>query len=161
MIWETSSTSSAETERLGELLGSQLKGGEVIELRSDLGGGKTTFAKGLARGAGSRDRVTSPTFTLSRVYQTPKFTISHFDFYRLDDPGILADQLAESAGDSSIVTVVEWGDIVKNVLPDERISIELQPVARSSEERRIIFKYPESQTKDLAVLQTDWQEVKP
>src|SRR4051812_18557733 len=96
MIWQTSSTSFADTERLGELLGSRLDGSEVIELRSDLGGGKTTFVRGLIRGTGSKDHVVSPTFTLSRIYQTKDFQIHHFDFYRLNDPGILADQLAES-----------------------------------------------------------------
>lgn len=143
------------------MLGKRLEGGEVIELRSDLGGGKTTFVKGLARGAGSKDTVNSPTFTLSRIYRAPKFTISHFDFYRLDDPGIMADQLAESVADDQIVTVVEWAGIVNDVLPDERISIELQPLASSSEERRIIFNCPENKTRTLAAIQTAWQEVEP
>jgi tRNA threonylcarbamoyladenosine biosynthesis protein TsaE len=161
MIWETSSTSSADTERLGELLGKQLKGGEVIELRSDLGGGKTTFAKGLARGAGSHGVVTSPTFTLSRVYRSPKFTINHFDFYRLNDAGILADQLAESVSNRQAVTIVEWAEIVEEVLPDKRISVELQPTSSSSEERRISFNYPQDSLKTLAAIQTAWQAVEP
>ena len=62
------STDSKSTEKLGALLGKQLKGGEVIELVSDLGGGKTTFVRGLAAGSGSKDQVASPTFTLSKVY---------------------------------------------------------------------------------------------
>src|SRR5205809_5112570 len=95
MIWQTSSISSSDTERLGELLGSQLSAGDVIELRSDLGGGKTTFVRGLVRGGGSRERVSSPTFTLSRLYKAKNFEIQHFDFYRLDRPGVLEDQLAE------------------------------------------------------------------
>src|ERR1700759_3597182 len=138
MIWQTNSTNSDDTERLGELLGSRLNGGEVIELCSDLGGGKTTFVRGLARGAGSAARVSSPTFTLSRIYEGPKFNIQHFDFYRLDDPGILADQLAEAA-DGNDVVVVEWPGIVKNVLPDERISIEFRPTANSPDEREIVI----------------------
>src|SRR5690348_16076202 len=123
MIWQTSSISSDDTERLGELLGSRLRGGEVIELRSDLGGGKTTFVRGLVRGAGSRDRVSSPTFTLSRIYNAKKFEIHHFDFYRLSDPGILADQLAEAVQGDNVV-IIEWAGIVKNVLPEDRVSIE-------------------------------------
>ncbi|MBX4191001.1 tRNA (adenosine(37)-N6)-threonylcarbamoyltransferase complex ATPase subunit type 1 TsaE, partial [Candidatus Saccharibacteria bacterium] len=86
MIWQTVSTSSAETESIGSLIGASLKGGEVIELRSDLGGGKTTFVRGLAAGAGSKANVTSPTFTLSRLYPAKNFSIHHFDFYRLNDP---------------------------------------------------------------------------
>src|SRR3954464_2609199 len=108
MIWQTRSTSSAETARLGALLGSRLVGGEVIELRSDLGGGKTTFVKGLAIGAGSSANAASPTFTLNRVYPAKKFSIYHYDFYRLANAGILADQLAETVNDSQAVVVVEW-----------------------------------------------------
>jgi tRNA threonylcarbamoyladenosine biosynthesis protein TsaE len=160
MIWQTSSTSSDDTERLGELLGSQLKGGEVIELRSDLGGGKTTFVRGLVRGAGSQDRVSSPTFTLSRIYKSKKFYIHHFDFYRLNDPGILADQLAEALENNNVV-IVEWADIVKNVLPDERLSIEFKPVAASADERRITFNYHESQGQLIAFLESNWREERP
>jgi len=159
MIWQTSSTSSADTERLGELLGSRLKGGEVIELRSDLGGGKTTFVIGLARGAGSKDRVSSPTFTLSRIYKAKKLEIHHFDFYRLDEPGILRDQLAESLDNPKAVVVVEWADIVADVLPKNRLSIEFKPTPNSSEERQITVSYPESQRKIIAELETSWVEV--
>src|SRR5436190_17523226 len=97
MIWQTVSTSSEDTEKLGELLGSVLNPPAIIELRSDLGGGKTTFVRGLARGFGSNDRVASPTFTLNKIYKNSKGQeIHHFDFYRLHEPGILVDQLSES-----------------------------------------------------------------
>jgi tRNA threonylcarbamoyladenosine biosynthesis protein TsaE len=102
-----------------------LKGGEVIELASDLGGGKTTFVRGLARGARSDDRVASPTFTISKVYKTAKFDIHHFDFYRLNEPGIVADELAEVVADPQVVVVVEWGEIVQHVLPEKRLTIRL------------------------------------
>jgi tRNA threonylcarbamoyladenosine biosynthesis protein TsaE len=161
MIWQTSSTSSADTERLGELLGKLLSGGEVIELRSDLGGGKTTFVRGLAGGAGSKDNVTSPTFTLNRIYQAGDLQIHHFDFYRLNDPGILADQLAETVNDDKAVVVVEWADIVRDVLPAERLSIELKPVANDSQERQIDIKYPESKRQLITSLETLWQESRP
>ncbi|MGH7157082.1 MAG: tRNA (adenosine(37)-N6)-threonylcarbamoyltransferase complex ATPase subunit type 1 TsaE [Candidatus Saccharimonadales bacterium] len=161
MIWQTSSTSSAETERLGELLGKQLKGGEVIELRSDLGGGKTTFIRGLVRGSGSQANVASPTFTLSRIYPGEKFDIHHFDFYRLNDVGILADQLAESLSDSKAVVAVEWADIVKDVLPPNHISIKLSPVAHDSDERQINIKYPQSAEPIVAAVETEWQDSQP
>jgi tRNA threonylcarbamoyladenosine biosynthesis protein TsaE len=157
MIWQTLSTSSAETERLGELLGSQLKGGEVIELRSDLGGGKTTFVKGLAKGAGSKSNVTSPTFTLSRVYPAENLQIYHFDFYRLSDPGILADQLAESINNQAVV-VVEWADIVEAVLPVGRISIQFKPTINDPDERDILFHYTQKNEIIILSLQSTWQE---
>jgi tRNA threonylcarbamoyladenosine biosynthesis protein TsaE len=161
MIWQTSSTSSADTERLGELLGSRLSGGDVIELRADLGGGKTTFVIGLARGAGSTGRVSSPTFTLSRIYEAEHFDIHHFDFYRLSEPGILQDQLAESLSGGRTVLVIEWADIVKDVLPKDRYSIEFKPSANSSEERQITIHYPESKRSTITGLETSWIEAEP
>jgi tRNA threonylcarbamoyladenosine biosynthesis protein TsaE len=161
MIWQTLSTSSAETERLGRLLGRKLSGGEVIELRSDLGGGKTTFTRGIVQGAGSRANVTSPTFTLSRIYSTKKFKIYHFDFYRLNTPGILADQLAESISANNAVVIVEWADIVKDTLPEERISIELKPTVDSPDERQITMTYAEKYHGLVNSVATDWMEIEP
>jgi tRNA threonylcarbamoyladenosine biosynthesis protein TsaE len=124
MNWVIRSASSNDTERIGELLGSLIKPPEVIELRSDLGGGKTTFTKGFARGLGSKDRVASPTFTLNKIYKSDHLEIHHFDFYRLEEPGVLSEQLEESLQNPRVVTIVEWADIVKGVLPKERIAIE-------------------------------------
>ncbi|MBA3758086.1 tRNA (adenosine(37)-N6)-threonylcarbamoyltransferase complex ATPase subunit type 1 TsaE [Candidatus Saccharibacteria bacterium] len=113
------------TEQLGNNIGSKLRGGEVIELISDLGGGKTTFVRGLAKGAGSKDHVSSPTFTVSKVYKSPKFEIHHFDFYRLSEAGVLVHELRDLLGDSKVVVVIEWGEIVQHVLPDTRLTIEI------------------------------------
>ncbi|MBX4197516.1 tRNA (adenosine(37)-N6)-threonylcarbamoyltransferase complex ATPase subunit type 1 TsaE, partial [Candidatus Saccharibacteria bacterium] len=157
--WQTSSTSSADTERLGELLGSHLNGGEVIELRSDLGGGKTTFVRGLVRGAKIAGKVSSPSFTLSRIYKNDRLEIHHFDFYRLSEPGILRDQLAESLSNPKAVVIVEWPDIVKDVLPDGRLSIEINMVAASPDERQLIFHYPEVMRQIIIQLETQYQEV--
>lgn len=132
MTWQTKSTSSEATEQLAEKLGKALKGGEVIELVSDLGGGKTTFVRGLARGAQSQDKVASPTFTISKVYETDKFEIHHFDFYRLHEAGIVADELAEVAGDPKVVVVVEWADVVQHVLPARRLTVSIKQTAEGS-----------------------------
>jgi tRNA threonylcarbamoyladenosine biosynthesis protein TsaE len=132
--------SPAETEALGETIGRQLKGGEVIELSSDLGGGKTTLVRGLARGAGSQDHVASPTFTLSKLYQAGGLQIHHFDFYRLQEAGIMRDELQELVDDPTAVVVVEWSDIVQSVLPDERLTIKLIAVAEDSRQAEI--QYP-------------------
>ncbi len=123
-------------------MGSKLRGGEVIELVSDLGGGKTTFTRGLARGAGSTDKVASPTFTISKEYETPNFTIAHFDFYRLDQAGIVADELAEVVHDPAYVTVVEWGEVVHDVLPADRLTITIAQTATG--DRTIHCTYPET-----------------
>jgi len=134
------STSSTDTEAFGEQIGTRLRGGEVIELVSDLGGGKTTFVRGLARGAGSTDTVASPTFTISREYRAKNFTVVHFDFYRLDESGIVAEELREFIGDPQTVVVVEWGDIVEDVLPVKRVSVRLAQV--DDDTREIYCKIP-------------------
>jgi tRNA threonylcarbamoyladenosine biosynthesis protein TsaE len=163
MTWQTKSIAFVETERLGELLGQLLQPPAVIELRSDLGGGKTTFVKGLARGLGSEDMVTSPTFTLSNIYHSKNspWKIHHFDFYRLKQPGIMADELDESLKDDKGITVVEWGDIIKDVLPKERVTIELKPVATNTEERHVTFLYTPKYADIIRSVQTRWQEVMP
>jgi len=138
--WETSSSSSDQTEQLAAKLGANLRGGEVIELVGDLGGGKTTFTRGLVRGTGSNDKVGSPTFTLSREYAAPNFTVAHFDFYRLNEAGIVADELAEVIRDPTYVVVVEWGDIVHDVLPENRLTLRLAQTGEDT--RKLTFEYP-------------------
>lgn len=115
-----------------ERLGKRLRGGEVIELISDLGGGKTTFVRGLARGIGSQDQVTSPTFTINNVYQGAKLTLYHFDFYRLSEPGVMRDELAEILQDPQAVTVIEWGEMVHDVLPNDKLTMTITATGETS-----------------------------
>jgi len=161
MIWQTRSTGSADTERLGEALGSLLKPPTLLELRSDLGGGKTTFVRGLVRGLGSKDKVSSPTFTLSRIYKADHLEIHHFDFYRLSEPGVVSDQLEESLQNSRVITVVEWSDIVQGVLLPDRLTIEFKPLQANVDERQIAISYPESRRKLIEGLEAALAEPEP
>ncbi len=126
------STASEETEKIAESMGARLRGGETIELVSDLGGGKTTFVRGLARGAGSKNHVSSPTFKISNYYSAPTFDIAHYDFYRLQEPGLIAYELMEAQQDPKNVIVVEWGEIVEDVLPGEKIIVRITSNADDS-----------------------------
>ncbi len=138
--WCTETVSSAVTEQLAETIGLNLKGGEVIELVSDLGGGKTTFVRGLAKGFGSADRVASPTFTISKIYKDKQRELHHFDFYRLQTAGLISHELAEVVDDPACTVVVEWGEVVKDVLPTERLTIK---ISRTDEDSRSLdFSYP-------------------
>ncbi len=119
-----------------------MRGGEVIELASDLGGGKTTFVRGLARGMGSKDKVTSPSFTVSKVYHAGKLQIHHFDFYRLNEAGLLEHELDELMGDKDVVVVVEWADIIQHVLPSRHMRIQIKATGEST--RLLTFEYPQS-----------------
>lgn len=119
------STSAEQTRDFSRDIGSRLRGGEIIILSSDLGGGKTTFTQGLAEGVGSKDQVSSPTFTIANIYKGPNFDIHHLDFYRLNSPGIMADELKEKLDDERSVIIIEWADIVKDILPQKHIYIEI------------------------------------
>lgn len=140
---EFTTASAEETMQLGQTIGTRLKGGEIIEFFSDLGGGKTTFTKGLAQGFGSPDPVASPSFTISFVYTNAAGKqLHHFDFYRLSDPGIIANELAEVEGSDDVVVVVEWGEVVEQILPEERIKIEITS-SELEDTRNIKITYPE------------------
>ena len=90
----------------------------VIELIGDVGAGKTTFVRGLAKSLGIQEPITSPSFTISKSYALPDGgRLIHYDFYRLSDPGLMTDDLAESLQDPQNIIVLEWSDTVKNILP--------------------------------------------
>jgi tRNA threonylcarbamoyladenosine biosynthesis protein TsaE len=139
---ELVSSSAEQTENIAHLIGARLRGAEVIELVSDLGGGKTTFTRGLAQGAGSSDVVSSPTFTVSKIYKTPALEIHHFDFYRLGDAGLIAHEVHDLLGDPTIVLVVEWANVVEHVLPDNRVTITLNRTG--DESRSVSITYDDS-----------------
>ncbi len=129
-----------EMKALGKRIGSQLKAGDCIELVGDVGAGKTTFTKGIAVGMGISETVQSPTFTINRTYEgSAGLRLSHYDFYRLSDPGIMADELAESIDDKETVIIIEWGEVVASIVPKDHLRIE---IASPSEESRILTLVP-------------------
>lgn len=80
--------------------------------------------RGLAKGLGSKDLVSSPTFMVEKVYEG-RLPLHHFDFYRLSEAGVVGEELREVLGDMNVVTAIEWGEIVHDVLPANRITIRL------------------------------------
>jgi len=134
------SQNALETEALGEAVGKQLMGGEVIELNSDLGGGKTTFTRGLARGFGSDDKVSSPTFTLSKVYENGRRELHHFDFYRLPEAGLMQHELHDVMQDPDCSIVIEWAGIVEDVMPKNRLRVTL--TNEGDDARQLVFDCP-------------------
>lgn len=116
--------SEQEMKQFGAKLGAVLGGGEIIELVGDVGAGKTTFTKGVATGLGVHETVQSPSFTISRVYDAPgDLHLVHYDFYRLQDAGIMADELHETLRDPAAITIIEWAGIVEGVLPLDHLTI--------------------------------------
>lgn len=126
-------------KQLGEAIGRSVSGGEVLELVGDIGAGKTTLTKGIARALGINEPVQSPTFTISRVYDSPKgLRLVHYDFYRLGEAGIMGDEIREAADDDSVV-VVEWAGAVDDDLPKDRLVVKITTI---SEEERLVEFHP-------------------
>ena len=146
-VYSTSSVSLEATLLLGAKLGALLKGREVIELSSDLGGGKTAFVKGLAGGLGYTGNVISPTFTISKVYPLPHgLELHHFDFYRLADGDVVAAELAEIIGQPDIITAIEWPDTAASVLPDDRLRITIMATGETTRSFTFMSTGPKHQT---------------
>lgn len=136
---EILSKSLKDTQNIAEQVVKNLSGGDVLALIGDLGGGKTTFTKALARVLGVKDNVQSPTFTIVREYQGKKYKLYHLDLYRLKD-----EKDAESIGFSEIISnpnaiiVIEWAERFKKILPKYTQFIEFDFVDENT--RRIIIK---------------------
>lgn len=120
---EVRTNATEETIAVGERLGRVLEEGDVLVLTGDLGAGKTQLTKGIARGLGVEDDVSSPTFTIEMVYEGEELTLYHFDLYRLDDPDQLDDTgLFDVLGEEG-VCVIEWGEQFSDQIGDDRLDI--------------------------------------
>jgi tRNA threonylcarbamoyladenosine biosynthesis protein TsaE len=116
-------TGAQETEAVGAAVGSLLRIGDLVVLTGDLGAGKTTFAKGLARALGVTQPVTSPTFTIVQEYDG-RMPLAHVDVYRLERIQELHDLGFEELLEGH-VTLVEWGEAIAQILPRDRIDVRI------------------------------------
>lgn len=117
--------SPKETQKLGADLAKLIKPPCIIALSSDLGGGKTTFVQGIARGLGIKERVISPTFVLEKIYAVPKkkFLLYHYDVYRLKADPMLVGEILENAENNLVV--IEWADKIKKYLPKTTLWVKI------------------------------------
>lgn len=146
--------SDEQMRQLGQALGRATRGGEVLELLGDVGAGKTTLTKGLAAGLGIAEPVQSPTFTISRVYQSPRgLTLAHYDFYRLQEAGIMADEINEVMMQDDTVTVIEWAGAVNDTLPADRLSVTIRAVSET--EREVVMTAGGSKSQALLAAITE------
>lgn len=128
-----------ETIRLGEHFAQRLQPGDVVALYGDLGSGKTRFTKGISRGLGIRETVTSPTFVVVNEHLDGRMPLYHFDFYRirtiaeLDEIGF--DEYINRAG----VCVVEWAELIRPRLPEHRYDIQCA-LGKNENERTITIE---------------------
>lgn|SRR3989338_57666 len=135
--------SEAETRALGKNLGAKLKGGEILALAGNLGSGKTTFVKGLARGLGLRKKIKSPTFVIFQPYRIPdkkQGMFYHFDLYRLGSVKDLRELgFQEIISSAQNISVIEWPEKTKKKLPKRTIYLKF--IHGRKENQRIITFY--------------------
>ena len=126
--------SEAEMIEYGKQLGQTLEAPVVLELLGDVGAGKTTLTRGIAAGLGIQEPVTSPSFTISKEYQGEKYRLVHYDFYRLGNPGIMSEDLLDAISDKNAITIVEWGESIRDILPEKRIKITIKNLDENTRE---------------------------
>jgi tRNA threonylcarbamoyladenosine biosynthesis protein TsaE len=129
--------SAEETREVGEAIASLLRARDAVVLTGELGAGKTTFVQGVARGLGIETQVSSPTFTLVKEY-SGILELAHVDVYRLDRIQDVVDLGLDELGGGDDVLMVEWGDTIEELLPDERLRVEFTTEEAIGEEARAI-----------------------
>ncbi|WP_058953450.1 tRNA (adenosine(37)-N6)-threonylcarbamoyltransferase complex ATPase subunit type 1 TsaE [Clostridium tyrobutyricum] len=131
-----------DTILLGKKLGKILKHGDIICLIGELGTGKTHFVKGIAEGLGIVDNITSPTFSIVNEYTSGRLKLYHFDVYRVNDP----DEIEAIGFDeyifSNAVSIIEWSNYIEELIPKERIEINIEKdISKSVNFRKISINY--------------------
>ncbi len=129
--------SPAETEALGAALGALLPAGTILAYRGDLGAGKTAFTRGLARGLGCTDMVTSPTYTIVNEYLSGRLPLFHFDMYRLRSADDLWDIGWEDYLDRNGICAVEWSENVEDAM-ESAVNVTIEKL--SEDARRITIE---------------------
>ena len=131
----TVTNSAEETRALGEKLASRLKAGDVVILEGELGAGKSELARGIARGLGVTETVTSPSFTILNVYESGRCPLYHFDWYRLESEEELYELGMDEYLGGDGIAVVEWAERCPDAVPENVLRIRLE--VTSGESRRI------------------------
>ena len=130
-----------ETFALGQKIGRADTPGQVYTLTGDLGVGKTVFTQGVASGLGITEPVNSPTFTIVQVYEEGRLPFYHFDVYRIGD----IEEMEEIGYDDYFfgegICLIEWAELIKEILPENRISITIEKdLSRGFDYRRITIE---------------------
>ena len=126
--------SAEETRALGAKLAAQLRRGDVVLLRGDLGAGKSEFARGVARGLGVTGPVPSPSFTILNVYDEGRMPLYHFDWYRIHD----SDEIGEMGFEEQIggdgIALIEWSEQAPEYVPNRALDISIRAVDENTRE---------------------------
>lgn len=138
MVIEIETETADRTREVGHALAAVLQPRDTVILTGDLGAGKTTLVQGIGLGLGVVDHVASPTFTLVREY-TGRLDVVHVDVYRLERVQDVLDLGLDEMDGPGRVLVVEWGDAVRDLLPEDRLRVQLTSDRTDADTRRIVI----------------------
>lgn len=122
-----------DVRRFGRQLGAEAQPGLIIALTGDLGTGKTTLTKAIAEGLGVTETITSPTFNIVKEYESGRLPLYHFDVYRIADPDEMYELGYEEYFFGEGVCVVEWAELIEDMIPEEAVRIEMDYGEREGE----------------------------
>ncbi len=140
MDYKYTSRSENDTMELAENIESEKFPGMVICLDGELGSGKTVFVKGFAKSLGISENITSPTFNIVKEYESGELPLNHMDVYRLEDSDTTIGFNDYFKGDG--ITIIEWSELIKDKLPDERLDIKFKVVGENA---RVLILKPHGQ----------------
>lgn len=143
-----------DTFKLGETIGQNIEAGQVLCLLGDLGTGKTVFTQGFAKGLGITEPVNSPTFTIVQEYESGRLPLYHFDVYRIEDIEEMYEIGYEDYFYSQGVCLIEWSNLIEELLPKDRIVITIKKDLEKGFDYRIITLEEIGNTKDESKLET-------
>jgi tRNA threonylcarbamoyl adenosine modification protein YjeE len=126
----------AATEKLGETIAGGLRAGDTVALEGDLGAGKTTLARAILRGLGVAEDVPSPSFTLVQEYETPKFTVRHYDFYRIENAREIDELGIDDALDDGAV-LIEWPERAEDRIARDALRVALSASGENARKAEI------------------------
>ena len=139
-----------DTFSFGEELGKKVVPGEIYALCGDLGVGKTVFTQGLAAGLGITEPVNSPTFTIVQMYEDGRLPFYHFDVYRIGDIEEMEEIGYEDCFYGEGVCLIEWADLIQEILPPDVIAIEIEKnLEKGFDYRKITISDPEEKKAQL------------
>jgi tRNA threonylcarbamoyladenosine biosynthesis protein TsaE len=138
------SHSPEETMALGKSIAEKAAPGDIIALTGDLGTGKTVFTKGIARGLGIDEPVSSPTFTIVSEYRSGRMPLFHFDVYRIGDPEEMDEVGLDDYLSNGGLSLIEWAELISDMLPPETVWVTIEKDLESGFDfRRITIERPE------------------
>ena len=150
MTQSMESNSEKETWEIGNRIAQQCEAGTIVLLHGDLGVGKTVFTKGFAAGLGVEEPVNSPTFTIIQIYESGRLPLYHFDVYRIADVEEMDEIGYEDYFFGDGVCLIEWADLIQEILPRDVIAIEIEKnLEKGFDYRKITISDPEEKKTQL------------